>query len=1227
MLNLTVHIKMSEKSFKNIKAKLLECDKLPEPIKDILKISNNNSLTDLDENDFNQLWILAHDFIKENTSVENITQDVELLLCYQSILNLINFTITCSNDDMKTVKENDCFFKTLLVFQTFYSTNLKYKFKLDIIKMCCGFWQLVTSSTTQKGSDNTYNFDLILTQNFVFTLNYLFDTIKVTTKKTDMKVLSTLVWEFCKVVCNLPSNINGLNFFVPNLKALMKYPLFLETETGKLAIADIFTCSQQLFLKFHQTVRQNIPKANRSEVEAYGEIYFMAWINSNSTIREVIEEQMFDLISKTLTLRRTGLAFYAYRNALILLQSMQNHRKHLMFSKVITKLYAPVIWRQLTSEFSVVRCNATDILARAYPLEKRGEGREVSSRFLIKQQNAFLDLLVDVCPQVRIAAIKGICSCMRYFWNSFEDDQIIECFKLFIRLIDESVFEVRRVLLYGFCQLLDEVKSHSYFKNPFLIAKMKHTLNDENEKVRRAFIHFLLKIKKIDSQYDADDKINFTKIVDLRDIAFALAREDKQNGLLLVDLIVDNFFGSKVPDKHTTLRRFYTFYKINPSAFRKLIIYSEKHLDFISACKLILSLLKTVYSALKKKEERMKTIDKENDMPPKRHKSNDDSDTSNDTRNSSCSSSSVNNNDDDEEQNEHSNVCCILDCVNCLMILHCNEFKNEEAHQQIKDIQDSSITCLIKILKFYKEGDAYYSAISLASLMPVTKLSAHVSITSTALSTLKQLPYDIHQAEEEIDMRKVNCLVYSLCMWKRGYEILQFVNVWFDEAFKTLNLNETQYPDSKIDKGKRVRFKINFDECKPMTGILLINSMLTNLQTQKTLTDSDVNKKNIYDLFLYLQRVKAAIENRISSDNVLSNLLSDEVLIELFLLHNRLHIIYYSHEKDIDEIIKYQTSILNWVINNLLIYNLHHKDETTITFAVKIIEIVNKMSLNMCLMAFVNTTYLDDYITFCATVLHNHLGPWLLTSMMATLAHISKYFNYLKCVDKLINDTSILTNCVCSIISVLSESKFSAERFISVIGDPKIFRSNLIMLILEIYKINTVEFKQVFMTLIETIMNIIANQIREIDEIDLNEHLTEMPFASYQLAAVVLNNAKLRKHFSSNAVVIFSSNVFKNDCVLLLSAISYVYTLSFQLSKTITIDLEPVVKMLYKSLMEHDKTRTPLGDNCTINNTNVDRGVSILETSDFSNEVTNFKQKGRLVLIATAKQLRVTLSE
>jgi len=50
------------------------------------------------------------------------------------------------------------------------------------------------------------------------------------------------------------------------------------------------------------------------------------------------------------------------------------------------------------------------------------------------------------------------------------------------------------------------------------------------------------------------------------------------------------------------------------------------------------------------------------------------------------------------------------------------------------------------------------------------------------------------------------------------------------------------------------------------------------------------------------------------------------------------------------------------------------------------------------------------------------------------------------------------------------------------------------------------------------------------------------------------------------------------------------------------IDLEPVIKLLYKLLMEHNKPTTPLGDNCAMNNTKTNRDVSILEVSDFANE-------------------------
>jgi len=53
--------------------------------------------------------------------------------------------------------------------------------------------------------------------------------------------------------------------------------------------------------------------------------------------------------------------------------------------------------------------------------------------------------------------------------------------------------------------------------------------------------------------------------------------------------------------------------------------------------------------------------------------------------------------------------------------------------------------------------------------------------------------------------------------------------------------------------------------------------------------------------------------------------------------------------------------------------------------------------------------------------------------MIGTLAKIAKHLHYLKLVDKL-KDTTSLTSCVCSIISVLSESNFNENLFKSIIG-------------------------------------------------------------------------------------------------------------------------------------------------------------------------------------------------
>lgn len=62
------------------------------------------------------------------------------------------------------------------------------------------------------------------------------------------KTLSSLLREFCKVISTMSNNKKGLNLIVLNLEKIMKHTMFLETETGKLTIADVYTTNQQLFL-------------------------------------------------------------------------------------------------------------------------------------------------------------------------------------------------------------------------------------------------------------------------------------------------------------------------------------------------------------------------------------------------------------------------------------------------------------------------------------------------------------------------------------------------------------------------------------------------------------------------------------------------------------------------------------------------------------------------------------------------------------------------------------------------------------------------------------------------------------------------------------------------------------------------------------------------------------------------------------------------------------------
>lgn len=63
--------------------------------------------------------------------------------------------------------------------------------------------------------------------------------------------------------------------------------------------------------------------------------------------------------------------------------------------------------------------------------------------------------------------------------------------------------------------------------------------------------------------------------------------------------------------------------------------------------------------------------------------------------------------------------------------------------------------------------------------------------------------------------------------------------------------------------------------------------------------------------------------------------------------------------------------MFNYYFSNLLIHKLHQKNKTTITFLAKTVDAINYIMMNVFLMAFTNEMLVDNFISFCTSVLQS----------------------------------------------------------------------------------------------------------------------------------------------------------------------------------------------------------------------------------------------------------------
>ncbi|TYK12815.1 ARM repeat superfamily protein, putative isoform 1 [Cucumis melo var. makuwa] len=276
-------------------------------------------------------------------------------------------------------------------------------------------------------------------------------------------------------------------------------PLYLKTEDGRRFVAYTFGLSRQLLKEALAVIRSQIPFGRKSMLEAYGDIVFRAWRNSEENTRAEIENGFLQGLVEGAIHARTSAFGASIRRVL---GGFINQRTVEGVEKLLFRLTEPVIFRSLQVANSNVRQNSLHLLLDVFPLENPDATKELKDTLLDRQFFLIEKLLMDESPDVRVVAV-----------------------------------EVRLSTLNGVIYLFGNPQSHEILK--VILPRLGHLMLDNALLVRVALADLLLLIR------DVRD-FQFNKVVSLDVLLTVLAHDQPIISQKITRLLMPSYFPTKV---------------------------------------------------------------------------------------------------------------------------------------------------------------------------------------------------------------------------------------------------------------------------------------------------------------------------------------------------------------------------------------------------------------------------------------------------------------------------------------------------------------------------------------------------------------------------------------------------------------------------------------------------------------------------------------------------------
>uniref|UniRef100_A0A8C3JFW7 Non-SMC condensin II complex subunit G2 n=1 Tax=Calidris pygmaea TaxID=425635 RepID=A0A8C3JFW7_9CHAR len=365
----------------------------------------------------------------------------------------------------------------------------------------------------------------------------------------------------------------------------------IKKEEGRRFLSFLFSWNVNFIKMIHGTVKNQLQFFPRSLMEYISEVYFRAWKKVSGEFLEILEYNCIqDFMHHGIHLPRSSPVHSKVREMLSYFHKQSKVRQGV--EEVLYRLYRPILWRALKARNSEVRSNAAFLFVDAFPIRDPSFNTEEMDNEIQKQFEELFNLLEDPHPVVRSTGILGVTQITSRYWEMIPPTILADLLKKLTEELacDITSADVRCSVFKCIPLILDNKLSHPLLEQ--LLPAVKHSLHDNSEKVRVAFVDMLLKVK-------ATKAAKFWKICPMEHLLARLEVDSQPVSRRIVNLLFNSFFPINHPED-VWCERCVTLIQMNSAAARKFYQYAYAYTAPTNIAKLMLTIRRCLNACIQK---------------------------------------------------------------------------------------------------------------------------------------------------------------------------------------------------------------------------------------------------------------------------------------------------------------------------------------------------------------------------------------------------------------------------------------------------------------------------------------------------------------------------------------------------------------------------------------------------------------------------------------------------